>query len=186
MATPSEGLAFKGVRDCAIFELSTDSVSGLTYAAGFAVTVQEFSITPDINSAELPGNDVTLDLFSKAKGISGTLKNAKVHSSFLGVLLGAAVATSGTSRNIKFDADDTPVYFKMAVKIGYTGAGSASTAIFLLYKCKMDSIEFSMNQDDYATFSCNYKAIPTEWADAQGKNPIFELTVYDSDKSLLS
>ena len=87
---------------------------------------------------------------------------------------------------MKFDGDDTPKYFKLAVKVGYTGSGSSSTAVFTFYKCKLTSMEFSGNQDDYWTFSAEYSAIPTEWADGGGKNPIFEFTVYDSDKSLLS
>ena len=186
MATPSEGLSFKGVRGAAIFEHLTDSTGTLTYDTGFAVTMQEFSMNPDILTAELPGNDVTLDIFAKAKGITGTIKNAKVHTSFLAILLGAQVGSSSTTRHVKFDGDDTPKYFKIAVKVGYTGSGSSSTAIFTLYKCKLTSMEFSGNQDDYWTCSFEYSAIPTEYTDATSKNPIFEFTVYDSDKSLLS
>ena len=129
MATPSEGLSFKGVRGGAVFELTADSTVALTYDTGFAITMQEFSMNPDIQTAELPGNDVTLDIFAKAKGITGTIKAAKVHSSFLAVLLGAQVGSSSTTRHVKFDGDDTPKYFKLAVKVGYTGSGSSSTVL---------------------------------------------------------
>lgn len=186
MATPAEGLSFKGVRGGAVFELLSDSSAALTYDTGFEVTMQEFSMNPDIQTAELPGNDVTLDIFAKARGITGTIKNAKVHSSFLAILLGAQVGTSSSTRHIKFDGDDTPKYFKFLVKVGYTGSGSSSTAIFTLYKCKLTSMEFSGNQDDYWTVSFEYTAIPTEWEDATGKQQIFEATIYDSDQALLS
>lgn len=186
MATPSGDLAFKGVRDGAIFPLTTDSAGTLTYDTGYAVTMQEFSMNPDINSAELPGNDVTLDIFSKAKGLTGTIKNAKVHSAFLATLLGAEVGTSANARVIKFDGDDLPAYFKIAVKIGYTGSSSGAVAVITVYKCKLDSMEFSMNQDDYATFSCNFKAIPTTFVDAQSKTLISLITIHASDVALLS
>lgn len=186
MATPSGDLAFKGVRDGAIFPLVTDAVGTLTYDTGYAVTMQEFSMNPDINSAELPGNDVTLDIFSKAKGLTGTIKNAKVHSAFLATLLGAEVGTSANARTIKFDGDDLPGYFKIAVKIGYTGSDSGAVGVIQVYKCKLDSMEFSMNQDDYATFSCNFKAIPTTFVDAQSKTLICLITIHAADVSLLS
>lgn len=186
MATPSGDLSFKGVRDGAIFELTTDAVGTLTYGTGYAITMQEFSLTPDINTAELPGNDVTLDIYSKAKGISGTIKNAKVHSSFLATLLGAEVGTSANARVIKFDGDDLPVYFKIAVKVSYTGSDSTASCVIHVYKCKLDSLEFSLNQDDYATFSANYKAIPTTYEDAGGKNLIALIAVHSTDVDLLS
>lgn len=186
MATPSEGLAFKGVRDCAIFELITDELATLTYDTGYAVTVQEFSMNPDINTAELPGNDVTQDIFAKAKGLTGTLKAAKVHTSFLASLLGAEVGTTGTTRTVKFDGDDLPKYIKIVVKIGYTGSSSTSVAVITVYKAKLDSLEFSGNQDDYWTLSANWRAIPTVYEHASGKTMIGEWTVYDSDVDLLS
>ena len=186
MATPSGDLSFKGVRDGAIWELTTDAVGTLTYGTGYAITMQEFSMNPDINTAELPGNDVTLDIYAKAKGLTGTIKNAKVHSSFLATLLGAEVGTSANARVIKFDGDDLPAYFKIAVKIGYTGSDSTAVGVITVYKCKLDSLEFSMNQDDYATFSANFKAIPTTYVDANSKTLISLITIHSADVSLLS
>lgn len=181
MATPSEGLAFKGVRDCAIFELLTDTASAHTYDAGFAVTIQEFSANPDINTAELPGNDVTLDRFAKAKGMTGTLKAAKVHTSFLGVLLGATVGTTATTRSVTFTGADLPKYFMIKVKIGYTGEGGDDTVVMTIYKAKLESLEFSHDQDDYAQFSANWVAIPLTDTD-----DVADFTVYDGDVDLIS
>lgn len=186
MATPSGDLALKGVRDGAIWEVSVDTAGTYTLGTGYAITMQEFSITPDISTAELPGNDVTLDIYAKAKGLTGTIKNAKVHSSFIATLLGAEVGTSANARVIKFDGDDLPVYFKIAVKIGYTGSDSGAVTVFHVYKCKLDSLEFQMTQDDYASFSCNFKAIPTTFEDAQSKNLIALITVHAADVELLS
>ncbi len=44
MATPAEGLSFKGVRGGAVFELTADSSAALTYDTGFAVTMQELLV----------------------------------------------------------------------------------------------------------------------------------------------
>lgn len=186
MAIPSEGLSWKGVKDCAILELLADSTSALTYDTYFNVTIQEFSIQPDINTAELPGNDVILDRFAKARGLKGQLKSAKIHAKFLAVLMGAAHSTTSTTRHVHFTDTDLPKYFKIVVKIAYTGSSGTDVTIMTVYKAKLESIEFSGNQDDYWTCNINWAAVPTEWLAADGKAQIFDMTTYNSNVTMIS
>lgn len=184
MATPGEALSLRGVRDAYIYDLTSDTVAGLVYGTGYAVTMQEFSFAPDINSAELPGNDVTLDIVSQTKGHSGKIKNAKVHMSFLATLLGGQIGTTSTTREVKYAGSDVPGYFKFAIKTSYTGDGATTSLVHIRYKCKLSNLEFASTQDGYTTFSCDWKAIPTTWVDGEGDNPIGRDTHYSTNVSL--
>lgn len=186
MAIPGEGLALKGVKDCAILELLADSTSALTYDTYFNVTIQEFGLQPDIATAELPGNDVTLDRFAKAKGLKGTLKSAKIHHKFLAVLLGSGHSTTANTRHVHMVDTDLPKYFKIVVKIAYTGSSGTDVTIITVYKAKLESIEFTGNQDDYWTCNVNWAAVPTEWLDAAGKAQLMDMTTYNSNVTMVS
>lgn len=185
MAAPNEGLALKGARDAAIFELQTDAIGTLSYGTGYAVTIQEFNFTPDVNTAKLPGNDVTLDIVSQTKGQSGTIKTAKVHKSFLSTLTGATMSTTGTTRMVEYTGSDIPGYFKLVVKSAYTGT-SGESEVYIRYKCKFTNFTYKLTQDNYVEFSCDWEAIPTTFKNAAGKTLIGNDTTYPTNVDLLS
>lgn len=186
MAIPSEGLSLKGVKDCAILELLTDTTAALTYDTYFNVTIQEFSINPDVAIAELPGNDVTLDRFAKTKGYKGSLKAAKIHHKFLATLMGGAHSTTASTRHIHFTDTDLPKYFQIKVKVAYTGSSGTDVTIITVYKAKLESIELGGNQDDYWTCTINWAAVPTEWLDAAGEAQLVDITTYNTNVTMIS
>lgn len=181
MATPSGDLALKGARDAALFSLITDDASELTYGTGFDVTIQELSINPDIETVELPGDDIILDIFSKLKQITGTIKFAKVHTAALSLLWGATEGTTSSTRTLTISGDDLPGYFKIVAKVAYTGGSSNAVCLLHLFKVKMTNIEFSGNQDDYWQFSADFSAIATTYTDQ-----VCEIAIHEADVDILS
>ena len=185
MAAPSEALSLKGVRDAAIYALDTDEIGTLTYGTGFAITIQEYNWTPDINTVKLPGNDVTLDIVTHTKGHTGTIKGAKVHKSFIAVLTGAKMSTTANSRMIEYTGEDVPGYFKTDIKCAYTGP-DGGCEVLKRYKCKFTNLTYQLTQDDYVEFSCDWECIPTTYKNAAGKTLIGSDVTYATDVNLLS
>jgi len=157
------------IDDCKIGKITVDTASTLTYASLIDVPgITEISCSATIVTKDLPGDAKILDVYTKATKWSGSCNHAQVSMPVLEVLLGGTFAASGSTPNetgvyTQLGAN-VPNYFKIEGQVKYLGGGDAQGGgdfHILFPKCKMTGFSLGTKNEDYATISFTFDAIPT-------------------------
>lgn len=153
--------------DLKIRELLTDPAGGPNTWGAFidALGVQDFQISPEYTSVDLPGDGVILDKFTKLKKLTGSFTCQMVFA-MMEVLIGGEFLTSGSSPNEKgvftISSDDLPKFFEFDAQSLYRGGSDAAGGDFHIVVCKakMTSFQYSMATEQYALMTVNWEGVP--------------------------
>ncbi len=159
---------FFAISDAKIFKVTADPAGGTTtYGAAVDVPgIKSATISGDINTVELRGDNSLLDLNSTLTNISVSIEYAKLSLDVLPVVLGGTTADSGTTPNMIATYDlastDSFSYFKLEGKTPTAGADTVTgDAHIILHKCILSSFpEMGFAEEDYRTFSMEARATP--------------------------
>jgi hypothetical protein len=165
------------VKDAKVRKMTADPSGGTTtLAASVDVPgIKTVTISGDLNTAELRGDNTRLDYQSVLAGISVEFEYAKLAVDILPVVLGGAVVDSGTTPNqlttfglTSLNAGFSFFEFEAQAFAADTIGGDATIK---LYKCILDSFPdgLGMAEEDYMTFTMSAQALPrlsdNKWLD---------------------
>lgn len=176
-----------GTKDAKVKKLTADPAGGTTT---FATTldvpgIKSVTLGGDITTAELRGDNTRLDYRAVLGGVSATMEWAKADLDVLAVLIGGAVADTGTTPNQLATLGVTssnagPQYFQLQAQV----VGSdfiGGDAILTLYKCIVTSFpDFGTAEEDFSTVSVDIACIPRlsdgKWFDVAFRETTAALT----------
>lgn len=154
-------------KDAKLFPLTADAAGdpAPTYGVGIDVPgIKTVTISGDVNSVELRGDNTKLDSASTMSGISVEMEFAKLSLDVLSAVFAAAAADSGVT------PDQTAVWELMGDTefsyVGMTCKAVGADAIggdvqFAVHKMMLSSFpEMGLEEEDYKTSSIEFQAVP--------------------------
>lgn len=165
-----------GTKDAKIAKLTADPAGGTTtYAASVDVPgIKSIVLGGDIEVKELRGDHSLLDSDSTLTNITVTFNYAKLNLDAIVVMLGGAVADSGSTPNQAatyslLGTDGLFNNFKFTAQVFSTDFAGGD-AHFTLYKCKISSFPaMGTEEEDYQLFSQAATVVPrlsdSKWID---------------------
>ncbi len=176
----SKTAAFRGISDCKIAAVTSDTTGGYTPGTLYDVPIKDLSVTENRENYELKHDDQVQALESvlQSADISGTI--ARVPMDVLNIFTGGAVTAGGSgdteTQTYGLDYDDIPGYFKLEIVSAkaYADAGDVADVHIQFKKCKIQSLDYTI-EDGYASIKFSAKAIRTI-NDGQIKNIVFNET----------
>lgn len=152
-----------GINDIKISKITADDATNLTYDTSVDVPgATTLKLGAKFVEKELRGDEVILDRYTKIDSIDFSFDHSKFSLDALGVLLGGNVAAAGTTpaqtQTYTMSGSDLPNYFKLEGQSVYTDSGDVHV---VLYKCKINKLDYEIKGEDYATVSVSGTAIPT-------------------------
>jgi hypothetical protein len=153
-------------KDAKIYPLTADPASGSpTYGTGIDVPgLKTVTISGDVNTAELRGDNQSLDQQSVIGGLTLACEFAKLSLDILSAIFAAATADSGTTPNQK--SIWTLLGTTQMNYIGFTcqavGADSVTGDVqFSVYKAVLSSFpEMGLEEEDYKTSALEFAIVP--------------------------
>lgn len=156
-----------GVSDAKISKMLTDPTGGAaTYDAAVDVPgIQSVSMSPEFTTKELPGDDEIVDIYSKIKKITGSVKHGQISLPVLAIIMGGAISDTGVTPNRVRTWDlvgtDKAPSWKLEAQITYLGQDSTGGDWHtILYRCKVTKLQVEAQGEDYAIVSFDFDAIP--------------------------
>lgn len=156
-----------GLREVKISKLLTDPSGGsATYDNPVALpAAQTIEITPEIQSAQLEGDDTIVALFAQLDGFKGKIGYGKANLDAEAVLLGGTRADSGTTPNqiaeLTHSSGQSLPYFKIEGRV--VDADGASTDIYLqILKCRVTGMSESSANKKFGEQSLDFMAVRRE------------------------
>lgn len=154
------------VKDAKVEKLLTDPAGGTpTYAAAVDVPgIKAVTISGDVSSVELRGDNTKLDGDSTLAGVTVEFEYAKLSLDALNVFLGSTITDAGVAPNqtamLGLRPTDQLNYFRFrAVSAAADTIGG--DVLFTLHKVKLDSFpDLGLAEEDYQTFSVSGFAVP--------------------------
>lgn len=153
-------------KDAKLFPLTADPAGGSpTYGTGVDVPgLKTVTITGDVNSVELRGDNTKLDSASSMSGVSVALGFAKLSLDILSAVFSALTVDSGTTPN------QTSVWTLLGTT-GFSYVGLTCQAVgadpiagdvmFSVYKMIPSSFpEMGLEEEDYKTHTLEFEAMP--------------------------
>jgi hypothetical protein len=153
-------------KDAKLWPLTADPSPGTpTYGTGVDVPgLKTVTISGDINTAELRGDNTLLDKQSALGSITVSLEFAKLSTDILSAVLAAATTDSGTTPNQK-------AVWTLLGSTGFNYVGLTAQAVgadtitgdvqFSVYKMMLSSFpELGLEEEDYKTTSIEFEAVP--------------------------
>lgn len=156
----------RGISDAAIYALTEDSVSALTYGAKVDISgIQEITITPEGESSEIKGDDGVVASRGKIQKATVSVKAARLSLDVLSKVYGSSVVDSGSGTTevatLTIAGTDVPPQFKIAGQCTQVDTGLAD-ATFVIYKCTYTGGgEIALQTDEYATMNFDCDAVLT-------------------------
>jgi hypothetical protein len=153
-------------KDAKLWPLTADPAGGSpTYGTGVDVPgLKTVTIGGDINTAELRGDNTSLDKQSTMGGVTVAMEFAKLSLDVLSAVLSAATVDSGTTPNQKsiWTLLGTSTFNYVGITAQAVGADTITGDVqFSLYKCMLSSFpEMGLEEEDYKTSSIEFGAIP--------------------------
>lgn len=156
------------LKDAKVFPLTADPAGGTpTYGAAVDIPgILKLDVSPNMVTKELHGDNVLLDIYSKAESVDIGMENAVVPLDVLALLTGGTVTASGVTPNQKQTYDlangDKPGYVKIEGQALYVDAGLGDVHV-IFHKCKTtDAPKWALEgkNGDFAKVSAKLKAIP--------------------------
>jgi hypothetical protein len=152
-----------GVDDIKLFPVTEDSASAFTYGSEVDVPgARQISLTFEIESKELRGDEKLMDLVSKAKSITAKVENAKLSLDVLTTTLGGSVSSDSNTATFSFGSNAIIPYFQLHAQIKQTD-NSGGDLHFVCYKTKITSFPINGTQDDYAICTFEVKGTFTNY-----------------------
>lgn len=158
--------ALFGITDAKIARLLTDNGAGTTYENPKDIPgIQSIQFSPEFLEKELHGDDELLDIYSKLKSLTGTVKHGKISLDVLALLMGGIVTDGGSSpneyREMEVFGTSIPGYFLLEGQITYRGGDDPGGDWHVsFWKGKISKFQLECQGEDYAIVSFDYKAIP--------------------------
>lgn len=155
-----------GITDGVISRQLTDDANGSTYDTAYQVPgIQQCGLDPEMLAKSLYGPDGTLvDVYSKVRGVSGTVSHGRISLQLLSVILGSQVEDSGTSPNqsktLHMNWQDITGYFRIQIRMAYNSSLQGGDTHAVFYKCKIKSFKLEFKNEDFATVSFTFDALP--------------------------
>lgn len=152
--------------DAKFFALTADPAGGsATYGTGQDVPgLKTVTITGDINSVELRGDNTLLDVQSNLSNITVALEFAKMSLDLLAQWFTATVTDSGTTPNQKsiWTLAGTTALSYVGLTAKAVGADTITGDVqFSIYKMMLSSFpEMGLAEEDYKTSTVEFKAAP--------------------------
>lgn len=161
-----------GFNDARLRPLVTDnpSVTGPTYGAPVDVPgAGELTISGEVDSQELFGDDKLLAVRSTMQGFTVEVTFERVSLDVLEVLLGGNVTE--TSTQVRYDYVQTaPPLWRIDAKVEETISGLDAVRI-VLWKVRLtDADVFDAKQNDFGEFKFSGRAMPLEASDPSWNN----------------
>jgi len=155
--------------DVKIYKMSADAGASPTYETGVAIPgVVKLGFKPEMASADLEGDGILLDVFSKVKALEVELEGALLSFEVQAVIMGTTVTEAGATPNqtstMELTKDTRPNWFKVEGRWQYPGLGLGSVNV-TFFKCKVtdpDPIEVNDANGKFGTVKYKAKAIPCE------------------------
>lgn len=153
-------------KDAKLFPLTADPAGGSpTYGTGIDVPgLKTVTISGDVNTAELRGDNTKLDSQSTLGNITVAMEFAKLSHAILSAVLNAVSVASGTAPN------QTDVWTLLGSSgfnyVGLTACSVGADSItgdvmFSAYKLMLSSFpELGLEEEDYKTNSIEFSAVP--------------------------
>jgi len=159
-------VAFRGIQDCKIAKLLTDTDSETTYNTILDVPIKNLSFKPIIETYTLKHDDNDQEIDQVLQGYEITGAMARVPLDVLAVMEGGEVAATGTG-----DAEiqtytnlytDIPNYFKLETQSTrvFGSDGTPGDLHNLFHKCKITDMNHSI-EDDFATIEFTARVVRT-------------------------
>jgi hypothetical protein len=152
-----------GVDDFKVFPITADTDSTFTCGAAIdGVGVKQVSLTFEMEEKDLTGDEMTLDTIAKVKSISGSTEVAKFNLPLWAELTGGTVtdATTSSTLSIGSNASGNQKYLQFQFQIKTTD-NEGGDLHFVIYKAKATSAPINGTEDDYATFTIDFKGVFT-------------------------
>lgn len=153
-------------KDAKLYPLTADPAGGSpTYGTGVDVPgLKTVTITGDVNTVELRGDNQKLDSASSMGSISVALGFAKLSLDILSAVFAALTTDSGTTPNqiATFTLLGTTGFNYVGMTCQAVGADPiAGDAMFSVYKMIPSSFpELGLEEEDYKTSSLEFEAMP--------------------------
>lgn len=156
------------LHDAQIASLTADTTSALTYGSLVDLGgVIELKTAAEIDYRELEGDNQILASHAILKAIDIDVQQARITLDALAILIGGAVAASGTTPNQKQTytvlATDEAKHFKIEGQSKGVDAAGGDVKDYheVYYKCKLSgTVDWTLGAD-YAKVSFKARAIPT-------------------------
>jgi hypothetical protein len=154
------------IKDLKVFPLTADPAGGsATYGTGVDVPgAKTLTISGDINSVELRGDNTSLDRASSLGTVDAAIEFAKLSLDILSAITNATTVDAGTTPN------QTSVWTLVgATQLAYVGLTAvavgadpiAGDVMFSIYKAIPTSFpELGLAEEDYKTNSLEFGCIP--------------------------
>lgn len=153
-------------KDAKLYPLTADPAGGSpTYGAGVDVPgLKTVTISGDVNSVELRGDNQRLDSASNLSGISVAMEFAKLSLDIMSTIMSALVVDSGTTPNqvASWTLLGTTQMSYCGMTCQAVGADPITgDAMFSVYKMVPSSFpEMGLEEEDYKTSSLEFDAMP--------------------------
>lgn len=155
------------VTDAKVYAVTADPSGGATtYGAAIDVPgIKSVTISGNIDTKELRGDNTLLDTNSVLTNITVDFEYAKLNLDAVAAMIGGAVTDSGSTPNAvatyRLTNTNTFSYFKLEAKTPTAGSDSVTgDAHIVLYKCMLSSFpELGMAEEDYQTFKASAVAV---------------------------
>jgi len=160
--TVGKVVAFRGIQDCKIAKITTDTESEITYGSVIDVPIQNLSFTENVEEYTLKHDDEEQAFDSKVLSydISGTM--ARVPLDVLEVISGGDVTDMSTYQLYEETSSSSPSYFKLEIQSTrvFGSDNPVADAHIIFPKCKKSSLDWSIDEG-FANISFSAKAIYT-------------------------
>ena len=153
-------------KDAKFYPLTADPASGSpTYGAGIDVPgLKTVTISGDVNSVELRGDNTKLDQSSSMSGISVEVEFAKLSLDILSAIFAAATADSGTTpaQKATWTLLGSTTFSYVGMTCQAVGADTIGGDVqFAVYKMIPSSFpEMGLEEEDYKTSTIEFEAVP--------------------------
>ncbi|MBQ2643975.1 hypothetical protein IJG14_00200 [bacterium] len=186
--TISKKTALLGVNDLKIFPITKDDSTAFTTGNAIDVPgIRQISITFDIDEKELTGDEKTLAISSKIKGVTFNSEYAELSLDVLSALSGGSVSTSTTdsveTASFSFGDGNLPDYFQLQAKIDGTDSIVGGDCHICIYKAKVTAMPINGVQGDFATYTFDGKGVYTQYQ-FSGQSKLIDIDFHSSAKVL--
>lgn len=165
----------RNLKDAKIYAMTADTGVSPTYSGAVDILdVVKVGYTPQIESAEIEGDDEIKDIFSRTRKLTGVIECNAMPLDALAILIGGTVTqtpetTTGAGDSVTDwsmgDDDDEGQWFKLESLAAWARDASGingKSGIFVAYRCKVTGVnEIAYQNNEFAKVSVNFTAIRT-------------------------
>ena len=172
-----------GVDDCKLIPITEDSSTAFTLGTAIDLPgVRQVSVTFEIDTKDLMGDEKTLETSSKVKSVTVNAEYAKLSLEVLAQITGGSFSADASTGTFSFSGGDMPGYFQLQAQIKDTN-NVGGDAHIIVYKAKATSAPINGTQDDFAIMNFDCKGVFTTY-EFDGKQKLLDLKVNATETAL--